>query len=92
LVLLDFGVGYGNSIYAWICIGGDSSPASVHGSPLKRTRPESDLSDLHVLSRGFIPGETNRNFRYRNPTYFMLIIFVGQDSNPTIDVVGANVG
>ena len=33
----------------FVCIGGDSSPASAHGSPLKWTR-------LHALGRGFIPG------------------------------------
>jgi len=46
-----------------VCIGGDSSPASDHGSPLKRTQPqtESVSTDLHVLSRGFIPGEINGN-------------------------------
>ena len=36
--------------------GGDSSPASVHGSPLKWTRNESVSTDLYALSRGFIPG------------------------------------
>jgi len=53
-----------------VCIGGDSSPASAHGSPLKWTR-------LHALSRGFIPGgimassgmETRFIVGYRNPTY-----------------------
>jgi len=50
-------------------IGGDSSPASMHGSPLKQTHNESVSTDLHVLSRGFIPGEINRNVRYKNPTY-----------------------
>jgi hypothetical protein len=46
-----------------VCIGGDSSPASDHGSPLKRTQPqpESVSTDLHVLSGGFIPGEINGN-------------------------------
>ena len=39
-----------------VCIGGDSSPASVHGSPLKWTHNESVSTDLHDLSRGFIPG------------------------------------
>ena len=39
-----------------VCIGGDSSPASAHGSLLKRTRPESVSTDLPALSRGFIPG------------------------------------
>jgi hypothetical protein len=39
-----------------VCIGGDSSPASVHGSPFKRTPIESVSTDLHALSRGFIPG------------------------------------
>ena len=37
-------------------IGGDSSPASIHGSLLKQTHNESVSTDLHVLSRGFIPG------------------------------------
>jgi len=53
-----------------VCIGGDSSPASAHGSPLKWTR-------LHALSRGFIPGgivassgvETRFIVGYRNTTY-----------------------
>jgi len=40
----------------FVYIGGDSSPASAHGSPLKRTRAESVSTDLHALSRGFIPG------------------------------------
>ncbi len=50
-------VGYGNPTYACVCNGGDSSPASAHGSPLKRTVIESVSTDLHALSRGFIPGE-----------------------------------
>jgi hypothetical protein len=53
-----------------VYIGGDSSPASAHGSPLNWTR-------LHALSRGFIPGgivalssvETRFIVGYRNPTY-----------------------
>jgi len=54
-----------------VCIGGDSSPASDHGSPLKRTQTqtESVSTDLNALSRGFIPGEINRNVGYGNPTY-----------------------
>jgi len=54
-----------------VCIGGDSSPASDHGSPLKRTQPqiESVSTDLHALSRGFIPGEISRNVRYGNPNH-----------------------
>ena len=47
-----------------VCIGGDSSPASDHGSPLKRTQTESVSTDLHALSRGFIPGEISRNVGY----------------------------
>ena len=31
--------------------------AATHGSPLKKTHNESVSTDLHVLSRGFIPGE-----------------------------------
>jgi len=50
-------VGYINPIYACVCNGGDSSPASDHGSPLKRTVLESVSTDLHALSRGFIPVE-----------------------------------
>jgi len=51
-----------------VWIGGDSSPASDHGSPLKRTQPqpESVSTDLHVLSGGFITGEINGNVGYRN--------------------------
>jgi len=60
-----------------VCIGGDSSPASAHGSPLKQTRAESVSTDLHALSRGFIPGEIVATsgmeprviVGYRNPTY-----------------------
>jgi len=37
-------------------IGGDSSPASMYESLLKQTHNESVSTDLHVLSRGFIPG------------------------------------
>ena len=49
-----------------VCIGGDSSPASDHGSPLKRTQTQTDSvsTDLHALSRGFIPGEISRNVGY----------------------------
>jgi len=39
-----------------VCIGGDSTPASVHGSPFKRNPIESVSTDLYALSRGFIPG------------------------------------
>jgi len=61
----------------FVYIGGDSSPASAHGSPLKRTRLESVSTDLHALSRGFIPGgivtmsglETRVIVEYENPTY-----------------------
>jgi len=49
-----------------VWIGGDSSPASDHGSPLKRTQTQTDSvsTDLHALSRGFIPGEISRNVGY----------------------------
>ena len=30
--------------------------AATHGSPLKKTHNESVSTDLHALSRGFIPG------------------------------------
>ena len=61
----------------FVCIGGDSSSASAHGSPLTWTRPESVSTDLHALSRGFIPGgivalsgmETRFIVGYRNLTY-----------------------
>ena len=63
-----------------VCIGGDSSPASAHGSPLKWTYLESVSTDLHALSRGFIPGEivalsgieTRVIVEYENPTYKFL--------------------
>ena len=57
-----------------VCIGGDSSPASDHGSPLKWTQTESVSTDLHVLRRGFIPGEINGNVRYGNPANALSVI------------------
>jgi len=48
--------GVARNVSVFVCIGGDSSPTSVHESPLKRTWLESVSTDLHVLSRGFIFG------------------------------------
>jgi len=64
-----------------VWIGGDSSPASDRGSPLKRTRTqtESVSTDLHALSRGFIYGGINRNVRYGNLTYTL----AGMENRPT---------
>jgi len=68
-------VGYGNPAIP-VCIGGDSSPASDHGSSLKRTQPqiESVSTDLYALSRGFIPGEINRNVGYGNSANALSVI------------------
>jgi len=53
-----------------VCIGGDSTPASVHGSPFKRTPIESVSTDLYALSRGFIPGG--------------IVVMLGMETYPTL--------
>jgi len=83
-----WGYGKGRKGSMFVYIGGDSSPASAHGSPLKRTRTESVSTDLYALSRGFIPGgivitsgmKTRFIIGYRNPAYKQVGIPIPQIS------------